>query len=109
METVDNLSRATVHDIWGDQQSDKHQTSHVEAAGQEPISVQTVDVKAGEHYDKANTDGESRILRLCWVRIPSCRNPSCAFFFREMHFIFTVNHRYKSPLDKNTPATRINR
>jgi hypothetical protein len=81
METVYNLLGVAIPDIWGNKNSDKPQTCHIEAAGQEPVSGQTVDVKAGEHYDKGNADSESRTLHLffganSWLQRAFCMHSS---------------------------------
>jgi hypothetical protein len=90
METVDNLPGVAIPDIWGNKNSDKPQTCHIEAAGQEPVSGQTVDVKAGEHYDKGNGDSESRTLHLFLGQIPGCKEPSACIRFSKDDFPFTT-------------------
>jgi hypothetical protein len=85
METVDNLLGVAIPDIWGNKSSDKPRTCHIEAAGQEPVSGQTVDVKAREHYDKGNADSESQTLHLFLGQIP------CVLFSKDAFSIYYQN------------------
>lgn len=55
METVNNLTSAASRAIWGDPKKG------VETPGEEPVSGETGDVKAGEPYDKGNA-GQSTHL-----------------------------------------------
>jgi hypothetical protein len=54
METVNNLASAASRAIWGDGAVDSAQSKENETQGQEPLSGETGDVKAGEPYDKGN-------------------------------------------------------
>ncbi|KAH8600005.1 hypothetical protein B0O99DRAFT_611560 [Bisporella sp. PMI_857] len=53
METVSNLTSAASRAIWGDSTTEKKKN---EAVGQEPISGDLGNVKAGEPYDKGNVE-----------------------------------------------------
>ncbi|PMD41386.1 hypothetical protein L207DRAFT_581824 [Hyaloscypha variabilis F] len=59
METVNNLASAASRAIWGDGAADSAQSKENETQGQEPLSGETGDVKAGEPYDKGNAEPTS--------------------------------------------------